>query len=494
MIRALLLAATVVLTALPAWAQTSSFSPTPIQHFVDSNGIALTGGKVFTYAAGTTTKQATYTDSANTVQQTNPIILNSRGEPQNNSGASVPIFLGPLPYKFVLAPSTDTDPPTSPIWTVDNISPNGFVQGNQTAVATVAARIDYQFISTPDYVPYTYLGQIFPTKIYDFALWAKEITSADPFSQTLGGAYTGLFQSFNKNSLSTGVALGAFSTVFSSNSTLEAFNGVCLTGGGSLTGIDMNCMEIDFEPAVGDVVSSGGGINVAVFSGHQAVSGFYTSVGGGSGAFLNDFNASTAYGSNYLISGNAAVYGFDAHSAVFSGAAVAVGTDNGTNGQQIRVGVGGAHIAAIYGDGANLIVNSQGPIGFNTVAPISNFTFKHATNVNTVLRGFQNLATGFAVSSLDDAGSTFKGLEIQGSQVDVTAGPLIVGMLTGMAFAGGIGELGIAKITDPNTAPGAAMFKMTVVAGTNSGTCKIVARAGTSATPVTVIDNVGTGC
>ena len=58
----------------------------------------------------------------------------------------------------------------------------------------------------------------------------------------------------------------------------------------------------------------------------------------------------------------------------------------------------------------------------------------------------------------------------------------------------GGGQLVQAKITDPNTAPGAGRMQFTVEAGTNAGTCKIVARAGTSATPVTIVDNVGAGC
>lgn len=50
------------------------------------------------------------------------------------------------------------------------------------------------------------------------------------------------------------------------------------------------------------------------------------------------------------------------------------------------------------------------------------------------------------------------------------------------------------KITDPGTAPGAAKLALRVVAGTNAGTCKIIAYAGTSTTPVTIADNVGSGC
>jgi len=75
----------------------------------------LVGGKLFSYIAGTTTKQATYTDSTGTVANANPIIL--------DSVAHADIWLDTsLQYKFVLASANDTDPPSSPIWTKDNVS------------------------------------------------------------------------------------------------------------------------------------------------------------------------------------------------------------------------------------------------------------------------------------------------------------------------------------------------------------------------------------
>lgn len=81
------------------------------------NGIPASGAKLFTYAAGSSTKQTTYTDEDGTTPQANPIILNSRGEPDS------PIWLTEgQAYKFVLAPPTDSDPPTSPIRTVDDIT------------------------------------------------------------------------------------------------------------------------------------------------------------------------------------------------------------------------------------------------------------------------------------------------------------------------------------------------------------------------------------
>lgn len=88
-----------------------------LPRFEDSSGNALTGGQLFTYSAGSSTKQTTYQDSGALAQHSNPIILNSRGEPP----AAIWLTAGSS-YKFVLAPATDSDPPASPIWTVDNIT------------------------------------------------------------------------------------------------------------------------------------------------------------------------------------------------------------------------------------------------------------------------------------------------------------------------------------------------------------------------------------
>lgn len=94
---------------------TETLSPVLKQKFFASSGVPLNGGKLFTYIAGTTTKQATFKDSAGAGTNTNPIILDYRGE----CDCWIPPNVG---YKFVLAPSTDTDPPTNPIFTVDNVT------------------------------------------------------------------------------------------------------------------------------------------------------------------------------------------------------------------------------------------------------------------------------------------------------------------------------------------------------------------------------------
>jgi hypothetical protein len=83
--------------------------PGPKFQNFDSNGDPLVGGRLYTYAAGTTTSQATYTDSTGSAANTNPIILDARGE------ANVWIDPG-LSYKYVLKDANDVT-----IWTVDNI-------------------------------------------------------------------------------------------------------------------------------------------------------------------------------------------------------------------------------------------------------------------------------------------------------------------------------------------------------------------------------------
>jgi hypothetical protein len=84
-------------------------TPIPKTQFIGADGAPLVGGKVYTYQAGTTSPQVTYTDSTGSDANTNPIILDSRGEAN--------IWLGEATYKFKLTDANDVE-----IWTVDYIS------------------------------------------------------------------------------------------------------------------------------------------------------------------------------------------------------------------------------------------------------------------------------------------------------------------------------------------------------------------------------------
>jgi hypothetical protein len=79
----------------------------------NQGGVPLASGKLFCYAAGTTTKINTYTSSTGATANANPVILDANGQ------CDLWLTDG-VAYKFVLSPSTDTDPPTHAYWTVDN--------------------------------------------------------------------------------------------------------------------------------------------------------------------------------------------------------------------------------------------------------------------------------------------------------------------------------------------------------------------------------------
>jgi hypothetical protein len=88
----------------------ASLTPTPKQQIYGSDGNPLVGGKIYTYAAGTTTPLATYTDAGGLTANTNPIILNSLGQAN--------IWLAPSSsYKFSVFTSADVL-----LYTVDNIA------------------------------------------------------------------------------------------------------------------------------------------------------------------------------------------------------------------------------------------------------------------------------------------------------------------------------------------------------------------------------------
>jgi hypothetical protein len=108
-----------------------NLSPLPIQKFFNSNGEPLVGGLLYTYTAGTTTKVATYTDSTGVGTNTNPIVLDYRGE------CRVWLDITKI-YKFILSPPGDTDPPTKAIWTVDNIAaPISFADLTQQVIGLI---------------------------------------------------------------------------------------------------------------------------------------------------------------------------------------------------------------------------------------------------------------------------------------------------------------------------------------------------------------------
>jgi len=99
------------------------------QQFFNDSGVILSGGKLYSYAAGTTTPQTTYTSASGSTAHSNPIILNSAGRV-----ATGEIWLtAGINYKFALYTSTDVL-----IATWDNIT--GI---NGTGITTNASSVQY---------------------------------------------------------------------------------------------------------------------------------------------------------------------------------------------------------------------------------------------------------------------------------------------------------------------------------------------------------------
>ena len=130
-----------------------SVTPSPIggfaAQFFDNNGVILSGGKIYTYAAGTTTPQASYTSASGTTPHANPIILDSAGRVP---GGEIWLTDG-LVYKFVIETATG-----SLLGTYDNITGvnSNFVNYTvQEEVITATAGQTVFNLSTINYTPGT---------------------------------------------------------------------------------------------------------------------------------------------------------------------------------------------------------------------------------------------------------------------------------------------------------------------------------------------------
>lgn len=94
-------------------------APVLKQRFFNSNGDPLSGGKLYAYAAGTTTLQDTYTSQDGSSSNTNPIILDADGEAD--------VWISEAGYKFALFDSSDV-----PQWTVDNVYSSLYAQSTSS--------------------------------------------------------------------------------------------------------------------------------------------------------------------------------------------------------------------------------------------------------------------------------------------------------------------------------------------------------------------------
>jgi hypothetical protein len=154
----------------------ASISPDPRLQFFANDGSPLVGGKLYTYAAGTTTPLATYTSITGLVANTNPVILDSRGE------ASV--WLTSAKYKFVLKTAADVE-----IWTQDNLWAAANVDGSNAtgtwpiSISGNAATATYA-TTAGSVTPGNAVTSIAGAGLYGFTLPGGPITSTGTLTVT----------------------------------------------------------------------------------------------------------------------------------------------------------------------------------------------------------------------------------------------------------------------------------------------------------------------
>lgn len=96
-------------------------APDPLQstQLIPGGNTPASACLLFTYVAGSSTKQTVYKDNAGNAAWSNPIVLDSGGNLPNNGSIWIPTG---VTIDAVLAPSNDSDPPSSPYWTKEDIS------------------------------------------------------------------------------------------------------------------------------------------------------------------------------------------------------------------------------------------------------------------------------------------------------------------------------------------------------------------------------------
>ena len=148
--------------------------------FFNNDGTVLSGGKLNTYAAGTTTPATTYTTSAGVIAHSNPIVLNSAGRVP---GSGEVWLTDGITYKFVLTDANDVL-----IATYDNISGinSNFVNfTNEQEIQTATAGQTVFTLTTMQYQPGTSSLSVFVDGVNQYGPGAQYA-----FTETSGTVVT----------------------------------------------------------------------------------------------------------------------------------------------------------------------------------------------------------------------------------------------------------------------------------------------------------------
>lgn len=147
--------------------------------FFTNTGSVLTGGKLYTYAAGTTTPLPSYTTSVGNVARTNPIVLDAAGRVP--SGGE--IWITSAAYKFVLTDSTDVL-----IATYDNLFGIGVFSYQIQNFTGDGTTVNFTLSSAPinENATFVYINGVYQNKnTYSVSSTTLTFSEAPPFTSKI---------------------------------------------------------------------------------------------------------------------------------------------------------------------------------------------------------------------------------------------------------------------------------------------------------------------
>ena len=145
----------------------------------DDSGNVLTGGKIYTYAAGTTTPLASYTSSAGNTAHSNPIILNAAGRVPTGEIWLNYAYL----YKFVVTTATDVL-----IATYDNVGGSFNTSPIIANFTGTGSQVNFSLLSNPASESSTqiYINGVYQQKnTYSVAGVVVTFSEAPPVTSTI---------------------------------------------------------------------------------------------------------------------------------------------------------------------------------------------------------------------------------------------------------------------------------------------------------------------
>ena len=153
--------------------------------FFNNDGTVLAGGKLYTYIAGTSTPQVTYTTYTGNIAHTNPIILDSSGRVPSGEIW----LLGTSAYKFVFNTSANVL-----IATYDNIWGIGAAGGSEPITPIIynstgtGSQTTFALGSTPtnENLTNVYINGVYQQKnTYSISVQNLVFSEAPPFLSTI---------------------------------------------------------------------------------------------------------------------------------------------------------------------------------------------------------------------------------------------------------------------------------------------------------------------